>query len=84
MNKQAQIYRYIKKNPETTLQEIADAMPWDYFHNRNKHFGEICSRMVKRGAIQRVKKGIFIINPKPHRSPFPQKESFENQLSLKF
>lgn len=59
MTKQQEIQVYLSKVPCATLDEIyANTSIW-YYANEKKHLGEILSRMVKSGKIERVKKGIF-------------------------
>jgi len=59
MNKQQEIEMYLSKVPCATIDEIYANVSFSYFCNANKHLGEILSRMVKSGKIERVKKGVF-------------------------
>lgn len=59
MNKQDEILKYLRTVPQATLSEIYDNVPFGYYCNELKHLGEILSRMVKKGIIVRVKKGVF-------------------------
>ena len=59
MNKQQEIEMYLSKVPCATIDEIYANVSFSYYCNANKHLGEILSRMVKSGKIERVKKGLF-------------------------
>jgi predicted HTH transcriptional regulator len=62
MDKQKEILKFVYKNGETTKKEIIEAMPWDYYCNDSKHFGDIISRMVKNGSLKRIKRGVYEYN----------------------
>ena len=83
MNKQTKIYKYLTEKDGASLKEIADAMPWDYYYNRMKHFGEITSRMVKKGWITRTKIGYFKIIKRPIQK-LPFDDLPENQIEIEF
>jgi predicted transcriptional regulator of viral defense system len=59
MNKQLEIQKYLSTVPSATIDEIYANVSFSYYCNANKHLGEILSRMVKDGKIERVKKGLF-------------------------
>lgn len=59
MTKQQEIQKYLMSVESATLQEIYDNVSFGYFRNHAKHLGEILSRMVKSGQIERAKKGVF-------------------------
>ena len=59
MNKQQEILKYLMTVESATLIDIYNNMSFSYYANHKKHLGEILSRMVKSGSIERVKKGVF-------------------------
>ena len=59
MNKQLEIQKYLLTVPCATIDEIYANVSFSYYRNANKHLGNILSRMVKSGKIERVKKGLF-------------------------
>ncbi len=82
--KQKLIYQFIKSKGEASLQDIASAMPWAYYYNQNKHFGDVLSRMVRIGLIERIKPGVFKLSSRYYNKsptlniPYPQQlEMFE-------
>ena len=58
-DKQHQVLKYLSTVESATLKDIYNNVKFGYYHNWNKHLGELLSRMVKRGFIERVKKGTF-------------------------
>lgn len=75
-NTQVQITTYLKTVESASKADLYELFSPGYYHNGEKHFGEILSRMVKRGLIKRIKKGCFAIG-----SPIV-KEVKTNQLRL--
>jgi len=63
MDKKHEVLKFLKTVEFATLKEIAEAVPFYYYHNTHKYVGEILSRLVKRGLVFRIKKGVFKINP---------------------
>lgn len=47
------------KTKEYSKQEIIKGAGLYYYHNGNKHAGDVLSRMVKSGLLIRVKNGVF-------------------------
>ncbi len=83
MNKQLEILKFVHKNGRTTKQEIMDRMPWGYYCNGPKHFGDMISRMVKNGMLIRVKRGTYEYNENRTVSNGPSKiEKDKNQTEL--
>jgi hypothetical protein len=62
MNKQKQVIQYLIENGESKKQDIYKAMQFGYYHNWEKHFGELLSRMVKNGMVERVSIGVYRVN----------------------
>lgn len=67
------------KTKELTKAEIIKGAGLYYYHNGNKHAGDVLSRMVKRGLLIRVRKGVFRLG-----NGTPKKEIIinPNQISL--
>lgn len=59
MTKQEEVLKYLRTVPQANLSEIYDNVSFGYYCNEMKHLGEILSRMVKKGTVIRVKKGVF-------------------------
>jgi predicted transcriptional regulator of viral defense system len=59
MNKQLEIQRYLLKVEQATKAEILENVPFGYYHNGMKHLGDILTRMVQNGLLERVKKGVY-------------------------
>lgn len=57
--KQNIILNEANKKGLITLSECVDLVGGDIYANKNKHVGQILSRMVKRGLIERVKNGLY-------------------------
>ena len=53
--------RYLETVEEATIEQIYRNVPWSYYCNQNKHMGAMLATMVRRGLIERVKKGVFRI-----------------------
>lgn len=64
MNKQQEIFKYLSTVESADINEIYKNVTFSYYCNANKHLGEILSRMVKSGKIERVKKGVFRVKNK--------------------
>lgn len=59
MNKQLEIQRYLHTVGKATKAEILTAVPFGYYHNGMKHIGDLLTRMVKNGLLERVSKGVY-------------------------
>jgi len=55
------IIQYLFGKGEVSKSKMMQEMEIEswYYHNSEKHFGDILSRMVNRGFIIRVKKGVY-------------------------
>lgn len=58
-SKQKEIAEYLKCVESATIDEIYKNVSFSYYYNANKYVGEILSRMIKSGHVERVKKGVF-------------------------
>jgi len=61
MERQKEVLACFKGNKELCLkkQEIIKMAQMYYFHNTDKHVGDVLSRMVNSGLLIRVSKGVF-------------------------
>ena len=59
MTKQNEISRFLKTVPFANIEKIYKNVSFSYHCNEHKYLGEILSRMVKNGQIERIKKGTF-------------------------
>jgi predicted transcriptional regulator of viral defense system len=83
MDKHLEIQRYLAKKKVATLQQIFNDMEFcrHYYCNGEKHLGNILSRMVKKGTIERVKKGTFK-HIETNVAYFKRQEENKNQNKL--
>ena len=44
---------------ELTKKQIKEITGISYYHNTDKHLGDVLSRMVKSKILKRVKKGVY-------------------------
>jgi hypothetical protein len=61
-DRKQRILNYLATVKEASLSEIIEKCNIYYFHNTNKHAGEILGRLVNSGRVTRVSKGIFSLN----------------------
>lgn len=71
MTNQDQVLAYLKTVPEANKQAIYDNVEFGYYHNWEKHLGDVLARMVKNNKIERVKKGIYQIRTQHIKSDMP-------------
>ena len=57
--KQQKVLDYLEANGQITLGEAVMIIGRDYYCNERFHVGQVLSRMVKRGLIKRVSRGLF-------------------------
>lgn len=74
MNNQLEILRYLKTVESATLSDIYNNTSLSYFHNWSKYTSEIMSRLVAKGKVERVKRGVFKIR---------QRDSILNSIFFK-
>ena len=73
--KQRKVLTALEQCPEgANLEEIYSKVSFSYYFNHKKHLGDIMSRLVKRGLVVRVKKGVYKISKENKKS--------KNQISL--
>lgn len=58
---QASILKYLRSVECATKQQIYENSTMSYYHNWQKHAGDVLSRMVKQGLITRTKTGVYAI-----------------------
>lgn len=63
-HKQKEILRLFHPGIEITKQTIVKNCGLRYYHNAEKYIGEILSRMVAQGLIDRVRPGVFVLPEK--------------------
>lgn len=63
--KQKEILRLFHPGIEITKQTTVQNCGMIYYHNAEKYIGEILSRMVTDGIIDRVRPGVFVLPDKP-------------------
>lgn len=80
-NKQSQVLAFLRKVDSANKSEIYENVDFGYYLNWQKHLGELLSRMVKRGLIERVEKGVYRIKDKP-KSKFDLTKKDPNQTHL--
>ncbi len=68
--KQSILLAELAKTGELTLNRAVELVG-GYWNNERQWTGAILSRMVKRGLIERVRPGLFILKPKTPREPDP-------------
>ena len=59
MDKKTEVVKYLQTVEQATLSEIYNKMPFGYYHNWSKYMGEILSRLVTSGKVERIKPGLF-------------------------
>lgn len=59
MDRQKQILNVFSKDEILSKSEIKEKSGISYYCNTDKHLGDVLSRMVNNGLLERVKKGYF-------------------------
>lgn len=75
------ILTYLNQRESATLQELYQISDYNYYHNWQKHFGQVMSRMIKQGKVVRIKKGVFRI-AKLGEGEVRAKQEISNQIKL--
>ena len=77
-----QVLAFLSTVEQASLWEINQGIEHSYYANGSKHLGNVLSRLVNRGLVERVKKGTFriVTNPRPKQGKSPEID--ENQKSL--
>lgn len=82
MNKRFEIQKYLSGVEQATLAEIYEAVPFGYYHNGHKHLGQILSKMVESGQVERISKGVFRLGTKVRLVKGQKFYENKNQKSL--
>ena len=61
--KQKQVLSYLRSVESATLLELYEHSEYNYYHNYSKHFGQVMAKLVGRGLVERISKGVFRISP---------------------
>ena len=75
------ILTYLSQTESATLHELYNISDYNYYHNWQKHFGQVMSRLVKQGKVVRIKKGVFRI-AKHNEFKASSGIEIENQIKL--
>jgi hypothetical protein len=75
--KQYEILGFVRSRGQAKKKEIVEEFD-NYYCNGSKHIGDILTRMVNNGLLERPKKGVYQLRVKPLSTV----ESDPNQLSL--
>lgn len=78
MNHQSTVLHFLSTVESATLREVYDNCNLSYYRNWAKHTGDVMSRLVKKGRVRRVKRGVFALG----RDPQCNEETNPNQLRL--
>ncbi len=82
MDQQKKVLMCFENNDEVlTKQEIIEKAPLTYFYNTDKHAGDVLTRMVRNGLLERVKRGHYKRTGKTKRH-FKKDEFNPNQEKL--
>ena len=82
--KQREILRLFRPGFEVTKQTVVDSKACGpYYHNTEKYVGEILSRMVNQGLLERVHPGVFRLpDQPPPRKPRKSETGYDKQGEL--
>jgi predicted transcriptional regulator of viral defense system len=75
------ILTYLSQTESATLHELYNISDYSYYHNWQKHFGQVMSRLVKQGMVVRIKPGVLRI-AKLGEGEIRAKEEIKNQIKL--
>ncbi len=64
-SKQSEVLQYLNTVESAKKSDIYQNVKFGYFLNWEKHLGELLSRMVKRGMIERVERGVYKVRHLP-------------------
>lgn len=62
--KQRLVMEFCAEHGSITLEQAVKLIGGDVYANESKHCSAVLSNMVKRGFINRVSRGVFVIAPK--------------------
>ncbi len=66
---QKSILNFLRTVESASKEEIYNNSSLNYYHNWQKHAGDVLSRMVKLGIIKRIKRGSYAISDKAKQTP---------------
>lgn len=70
---QKTIIDHLKKEGRSTLQGIIESMPPTHrFMNRQRQVGAVIHRLINKGLVKRVSKGVYALNNKYPRAVLPE------------
>jgi predicted transcriptional regulator of viral defense system len=79
-NKQKEILKlFSPRGLVVSKKDIVTVYGSSYYCNAEKYIGEILSRMVKNGMLERVKPGFFKLGPGPEKKKVVEDK---NQMTL--
>lgn len=58
-NRQLEIQKFLLSVDQADKATIYKNVSFGYYHNWEKHLGQLLSKMVKNGLVERVKPGVF-------------------------
>lgn len=58
-NRQHEIQKYLQTVDKAGLKDIYMNVSFTYYANWGKHLGNLLSKMVRKGLVERVKPGVF-------------------------
>lgn len=83
MDQQKKVLMCFENDDEVlTKQEIIKKAPLTYFYNTDKHAGDVLTRMVRNGLLERVKKGHYKRTGKTKRH-FKKKELMRSRKNVR-
>lgn len=57
--KQQEVVKFLKTVDDANISTILENVPFGYYANGNKHLCELLGRMVRRGSIERIRRGRY-------------------------
>jgi hypothetical protein len=76
-----EIINHLNSVESATLSELYIVSKYNYYANWTKHFGQVMTRLVKGGLVERVKPGVFRIGTSGKKQ-VRNSEINSNQLGL--
>lgn len=57
--KQRTILKHLQDNRQISKKEAVELLKHYYYYNASKHVGDILTRMVRKGILKRVRRGVY-------------------------